>query len=259
MTRSEDDLEPLLRARRPLFRDASQGGGLEPGDHLDSLIIERARTALRAPQPMPFYRGTRWAVPVALAATVVMSFTLLLYTREGAPRAPAARSAVPAADAAPVVDAATQAAPAADAEKSAPLAEPSVAPAATRRQRSVAIPPATAAPAPAFAPSPPPLSAAMPAAAPAPADSQRAANAAESISRAELGATSANAMAARDTVTRQDAESKTSELTRIRDNPEDWWHYIVDLRANGRQVDASTEWKKLHFRFPDFIPPPNAQ
>ena len=236
MTRSEDDLEPLLRARRPLFRDASQGDGLEPGDHLDSLIIERARTALRAPQPMSFYRGTRWAVPVALAATVVMSFTLLLYTREGAPRAPAA-----------------------DAEKSAPLAEPSVAPAATRRQRSLAAPPATAVPAPAFAPSPPPLSAAMPAAAPAPADSQRAANAAESISRVELGAASANAMAARGTVTRQDAESKTSELTRIRDNPEDWWHYIVDLRANGRQVDASTEWKKLHLRFPDFVPPPNSQ
>ena len=101
---------------------------------------------------MPFYRGTRWAVPVALAATVVNSFTLLLYTREGAPRAPAARGA------APVVDAATQ-----------------VAPAATRRQRSVAAPPVIAAPAPAFAPSPPPLSAAMPATAPAPEDSQRAA------------------------------------------------------------------------------------
>ena len=247
MTRSEDDLEPLLRARRPLFRDASQGDGLEPGDHLDSLIIERARTALRAPQPMSFYRGTRWAVPVALAATVVMSFTLLLYTREGAAPAPSAEKSTRS-----VNDA-----------RQLPVQSPANSGAVTTERHRRSSPPNAQAATPEVFVRPPPPPSADRAASSVLADkldaataksaveeTQRAVDVSAQMRRSEAGAAAAVAapLAAA-------TEGKAMNLDPKRDNPVDWWRDIVQLRVNGQQAEADAEWRKLQARFPSFLPP----
>jgi hypothetical protein len=75
----EDDFDAALRERRrllPRLDDALHGE--EPPPELDRLVLDRARDALRRETPPErHYRSPRWAAPVAIAATVLLSFALV--------------------------------------------------------------------------------------------------------------------------------------------------------------------------------------
>ena len=83
MQEHDDDFDLRLSKRERLLPqfDAELDG---PDADTDRLLIARARRAthpvqLRSPASKTF-RAPRWAVPVGLAATLVLSFTLLLHT-----------------------------------------------------------------------------------------------------------------------------------------------------------------------------------
>ena len=61
-----------------LSRVYSEGAWPEPRRQIDDAILEASRRAARARHPM-FYR---WATPFALAATVVLAFTLAVFVSE---------------------------------------------------------------------------------------------------------------------------------------------------------------------------------
>jgi hypothetical protein len=56
----------------------SAQNGLEPPTSVDDFVLKAARQAIRAAPPRPLYRAPRWAFPVGLAATVLLTFTILL-------------------------------------------------------------------------------------------------------------------------------------------------------------------------------------
>ncbi|HEY6924734.1 MAG TPA: hypothetical protein VI653_14770 [Steroidobacteraceae bacterium] len=81
----DDDFEAYLR-RRASGGPAGQAfpKGLEPPDplqpppELDRIIIGKAREAIQGAAPLPLYRAPKWALPVGLAATMVISFAVIL-------------------------------------------------------------------------------------------------------------------------------------------------------------------------------------
>lgn len=74
----EDEFEAYLRHRSVLPGGVPGSQRLEPPEDLDAIVLRRAREAIRAPARMPVYRAPRWALPVALAATILLSFSILL-------------------------------------------------------------------------------------------------------------------------------------------------------------------------------------
>ncbi len=80
MTDSEhnDDFEAYLRRRVPIDRRLALMSRLEPPVELDRIVIGQARLAIQGPAPVPVFRGPRWALPMGLAATILVSLSLLL-------------------------------------------------------------------------------------------------------------------------------------------------------------------------------------
>ncbi|MGH8139468.1 MAG: hypothetical protein ACREVV_14935 [Steroidobacteraceae bacterium] len=74
----EDEFEAYLRHRSVLPGGVPGSQRLEPPEDLDAVVLRKAREAIRAPARMPVYRAPRWALPVALAATILLSFSILL-------------------------------------------------------------------------------------------------------------------------------------------------------------------------------------
>src|SRR5205823_3298332 len=87
---------------------------LEPPPELDRIIIGNARKAIQGSAPAPVYRAPKWALPAALAATIVISFAVVLElglrTHQTAP-APEPIDAEIVADAPLITDAPAVAAP----------------------------------------------------------------------------------------------------------------------------------------------------
>jgi len=74
-----DDFDAALRARSRLLPRFDESSDDEPSPEIDRLVLARARDALRRETPTELhYRGPRWAVPVALAATVLLSLGLVM-------------------------------------------------------------------------------------------------------------------------------------------------------------------------------------
>src|SRR6478735_4035414 len=80
MTSPDDEFDDFLRKRRPLFRQHDE---LEPPAELDRLVLRRARDAIEGERPQRVFRAPSWGMPVALAATLVLAFTVIL--RVGTP------------------------------------------------------------------------------------------------------------------------------------------------------------------------------
>ena len=74
----DDDFEAYLRRRVPIDRRLKSLGRLEPPAELDRLIIGRAREAIQGASPVRVFRGPRWALPMGLAATILISLSILL-------------------------------------------------------------------------------------------------------------------------------------------------------------------------------------
>jgi hypothetical protein len=85
MTPPDDEFDDFLRKRRPLF---GRDDDLEPPLELDRAVLRQAREAIEGEQrPQRIFRTPSWGMPVALAATLVLAFTIILRvdTRQGEP------------------------------------------------------------------------------------------------------------------------------------------------------------------------------
>ena len=85
MTGSDDEFEDFLRRRKPRFR--APDDMFEPPAELDRLVLRQAREAIESERPLKIFHGPRWAAPVALAATLLLTVTIILQT--GVPPKPA--------------------------------------------------------------------------------------------------------------------------------------------------------------------------
>jgi hypothetical protein len=107
MTGFDDDreLDDFLAHRSALHRRLADRDGSEPPPELDRLVLNKAREAIDVPAHTPMYRAPRWALPVALAATVVLALAVVMNFARVQHRAgyPVAASASPAAEAAPAL------------------------------------------------------------------------------------------------------------------------------------------------------------
>ncbi len=104
MSESEHDpeFEAFLKRRSPMHRRLSDFDHAEPSIDIDRLVLGRAREAIETPAQPPVYRASRWAMPVGLAATILIAFTVLLNidhkaARQAQPLAAETSAAVPAA------------------------------------------------------------------------------------------------------------------------------------------------------------------
>jgi hypothetical protein len=75
----DDEFDDFLRKRRRLFGPVP-GDELEPPAELDRIVLGRAREAIETPRPQRMFRAPSWSLPVALAATLVLTFTVILPT-----------------------------------------------------------------------------------------------------------------------------------------------------------------------------------
>jgi len=75
MTSPDDEFDDFLRRRRPVFRRDDE---LEPPPELDRLVLRQARDAIEGERPQRVFRAPSWGMPVALAATLVLAFTIIL-------------------------------------------------------------------------------------------------------------------------------------------------------------------------------------
>ena len=82
MTSHDDEFDEFLRKRRPLF---GRDDELEPPLELDRVVLRQAREAIESARPHRMFRAPSWGMPVALAATLVLAFTIIL--RTGTPEA----------------------------------------------------------------------------------------------------------------------------------------------------------------------------
>jgi hypothetical protein len=81
MTGLDDDreLDDFLARRSMLHRRLADRDRADPPPDLDRLVLDKAREAIQTPQNLPVHRAPRWAVPVALAASLVIAFTVVLH------------------------------------------------------------------------------------------------------------------------------------------------------------------------------------
>lgn len=173
---SSDEFEAVLQARRRFVPRFDVADAAEPSPELDRIVLARARAALResvsptvptAPVPTGrHYRGRRWTLPFALAATVLLSFVLVVQLDPARnPPPPATGDAMIAAEPAFESKVAAELAPAPAREPSPARAEAPTAAAVpvpqasptppARRSRPLAASPRSSSPA--VAPPPPPL------------------------------------------------------------------------------------------------------
>jgi hypothetical protein len=73
----DDDFEDFLKRRKPVFR--SPDDMFEPPAELDRVVLRHAREAIESERPVRVFRNPRWAAPIALAATMLLAFTILFY------------------------------------------------------------------------------------------------------------------------------------------------------------------------------------
>ena len=77
----DDEFEAYLKRRArgsPFNKGLAPNEPLEPPPELDRIIIGNARKAIQGARPVPLYRSPKWALPAALAATIVISFAVAL-------------------------------------------------------------------------------------------------------------------------------------------------------------------------------------
>ena len=102
-TEHDPEFEAFLKRRSPMHRRLSDFDHAEPSIELDRTVLGRAREAIETPAQPPVYRASRWAMPLGLAATILIAFTVLLNIdhrdAKQAAAAPAAIAEMRAADA----------------------------------------------------------------------------------------------------------------------------------------------------------------
>ena len=74
----DDDFEAYLKRRVPIDQRMKSVDRLEPPPELDRVIIGKARNAIQNSPRVPLYRAPKWALPVGLAATLLIAFSIVL-------------------------------------------------------------------------------------------------------------------------------------------------------------------------------------
>ena len=74
---SDEEFNDFLKRHKPLFR--SPDDLFEPPAELDRVVLRQAREAIESERPVRVFRNPRWAMPLALAATLVLGFTVIFY------------------------------------------------------------------------------------------------------------------------------------------------------------------------------------
>lgn len=92
------EFEAFLKRRSSMHRRLSDSDHAEPSLETDRLVLNRAREAIETPE-QPLYRSSRWALPIGLAAAILIAFTVVLNIDHHGTK-PVASNASPAAEAA---------------------------------------------------------------------------------------------------------------------------------------------------------------
>jgi hypothetical protein len=226
----DPDVRDLISAGDTLHDQLARLDRSEPPEELDRIVIERARQAIRAPQSERPIRQFRWAVPLAVAATLVLSFALVLH--QIGPPSPAAVSPPAPVVAQARVEEAPRSVRADAAENPAPAAPPL---AAISRE------------------APPDLATEATAPAESPARTRvvpDAALAKRAPFERRVVASSGAAMegAASDSAATASAATKTE----LRTDPNAWMAYIARLRHVGRSDEADREYAEFRRLYPSY-------
>jgi hypothetical protein len=267
-----DDLDRFL-AQRALLPPALQAHEQsEPPAELDRRILQNARAALEPGAARQILRRNRWFVPLTLAATVVLSFTIVIRIQQSgdSPYAPMSARVIE-----PATVRESESAPPQKTEQAKLRSIPE-----RVMRREIAVPELDAADTAVAAESSrataplsdeiagltkeaPAVAAAAPAAPPAPApvlESRRASEVAERVAPSER-AFSARAGAANDDL-QPDAASEPppasgaqegAAVARVAIDPKVWLQRILKLRAEGKTVQAEREWQAFRKRYPDYV------
>ena len=78
MTGSDDEFNDFLTRRKLKFAPPPDDG-LEPPAELDRIVLRQARDAIEAGRPQRVFRAPRWGAPLALAASLLVAFTIILH------------------------------------------------------------------------------------------------------------------------------------------------------------------------------------
>lgn len=74
----DDEFEAYLKRRTPIDKRTIPLEPLEPPPELDRIVIGKARKAIQGAPSLNMYHAPKWALPVGLAATILISFAVLL-------------------------------------------------------------------------------------------------------------------------------------------------------------------------------------
>jgi len=77
VTEHDDEFDDFLARRRKLFRRPEQDV-LEPPHEVDRLVLRQAREAIETRGEPREIRGMAWGAPLALAASLLVAFTIFL-------------------------------------------------------------------------------------------------------------------------------------------------------------------------------------
>jgi hypothetical protein len=255
----------LIGAGDTLHEQLARFDRSDPPEELDRIVIERARQAIRMPQSERPIRQFRWAVPLAVAATLVISFALVLHQVSPPPPAtpptaantePAPQSTAPVAAQARVDEAAESYAygaaevrasppPAAVAQAAPP---PSTTSAAAESSTASRVADTVESTAPARA---------VPDVALAKAErldrrtltTRSATEESATASAADARAISGAAAAAPQAEAGEESAANAAKID-VRASPDTWIAYIARLRHAGRSDEADREYADFRRAFP---------
>jgi len=77
VTGRDDEFDDFLARRRKLFRSPEQDV-LEPPHEVDRIVLRQAREAIETRGAPREIRGMAWGAPLALAASLLVAFTIIL-------------------------------------------------------------------------------------------------------------------------------------------------------------------------------------
>ena len=295
MTEPERDAEvdAWLASRRSLQPAHEASHLLEPPPELDRIVIDRARLELRMPtsSKIAFFRNPRWTLPISIAATLLLSFTLVLQfnryesrqdaaaARDTAPAAPIEMSDAPMAAAEPAgekarMQAADSARPVSESQAAGELRPARALDHESRRRSRTDQLTADLGRVGVFtsadAVAPPDAAATARGAATAAAAVASSSASTVSDSRAELDS-GAKDVAAGDSVVTSNAAPPPAAITgalraakaaapaqaaaEASRTAASWWELVLKLRRDGHSAEAARELEALRKAHPDFVLP----
>ena len=245
----DEEFEAFLRQRSVLSGGRRVAQQLEPSRDLDDIVLSQARQAIQSGPPLRVYRSPRWALPVALAATLLLSMSIVLNVSLNARRQSQALQEVPQAKAGTGaktdVVASSVAAPAAPPAATAPTPPAEVAETAVDAARSAPPAPALEVPA-----------------APAAREAMREAKVAAATGSRDLASGSLSAPASETGAAAREPGMQSlnsfAAAAGLDQDPKAWLQWITALRSQGRTAEADAQLRRFRAAYPDFAVPPAA-